>query len=339
MNFIGIDLHKKTITIEALDQERKIVDRKTLLCADTAKIRRVFESLQPFQAVMEATASYEWLWNLLEPLAERLVLAHPTKLRIIAESKNKSDRLDAHVLAEFLLLDLIPPAYRPSSREREHRRLVRQRQYLTKRSTSVRNKIRRIVSDYNADRRDLFTGEGMAYLAQLMEQTLSAADRIILEQLLSEWSHHQQQLRTLNKHLREFAKSAPVAEKEAREVLESIPGVGPVTVDVVICEVGDVRRFRSNKRLVAYAGLAPGQRESAGKRKELGITKQGSPLLRWVLVEAAWRLVRTSRRWQTIFEALHKRRGKKKAIVAIARRLLTVMAALLRSGQRYRLTA
>src|SRR5688572_5670250 len=100
MNFIGIDLHKKTITIEALNQERNVVHRQTLLCADTAKIRSVFERLRPFQAVLEATASYEWLWNLLEPLAQRLVLAHPTKLRIIAESKNKSDKLDAHVLAE-----------------------------------------------------------------------------------------------------------------------------------------------------------------------------------------------------------------------------------------------
>jgi transposase len=336
MNFIGIDLHKKTITLEALNQERKIVHRQTLLCADTAKIQSVFERLRPFQAVVEATASYEWLWNLLEPLAERLVLAHPQKLRIIAESTNKSDKLDAHVLAEFLVLDMIPPAYRPTFRQHEHRRLVRQRQHLTRRSTSVRNKIRRIVSDYNADRPDLFSGEGLAYLAQLK---LSEADRFVIEQLLAEWSHYEHQRRAIEKHLREFAKSAPIAEKEAREVLESIPGVGPVTIDVVVSEVGNVRRFRSAKRLVAYAGLAPGQRESAGKRKELGITKQGSPLLRWVLVEAAWRLVRTSRRWQTIFEALHKKRGKKKAIVAIARRLLTVMAALLRSGQRYRLTA
>ena len=336
MNFIGIDLHKKTITIEALNQERRVVHRQRLACCDPNKIVRVFESLRPFQAVMEATASYEWLWNLLEPLAERLLLANPHKLRVIAESKNKSDQLDAHVLAEFLALDMVPPAYRPTPRQREHRRLVRQREYLTHRSTSVRNKIRRVVSDYNADRSDLFTVEGLAYLEQL---TLSAADRLVLEQLLEEWQHHQTQLRALDQHLREFAKSAPVKEQEARAVLLSMPGVGAVTADVVLCELGEVSRFRSAKRVAAYAGLAPGQRESAGKRRELGITKQGSALLRWVLVEAAWRLVRCSRRWGKIFEALQRRRGKKKGIVAVARRLLTVMVAMLRSGQSYRLAA
>jgi len=336
MNFVGIDLHKKTITVEALDQARKIVARKTLACADPDKIRSFFEGLRPFQAVMEATASYEWLWNLLEPLAERLLLANPHKLRVIAESKNKSDKLDAHVLAEFVVLDMIPLAYRPSPRQREHRRLVRQRQHLIRRSTAVRNKIRRIVSDYNADRRDLFTGEGLTYLAAL---ELSPSARFVIEQLLAEWRHYEVQLQALDKHLQQFAKTAPVAEQEARAVLKTIPMVGPVTVDVVVSELGDVGRFRSCKRAVAYAGLAPGQRESAGHRHELGITKQGSALLRWALVESAWRLVRSCRRWGSIFEGLHKRRGKKKAIVAVARRLLTVMVAMLRSGQSYRLAA
>ena len=84
-----------------------------------------------------------------------------------------------------------------------------------------------------------------------------------------------------------------------------------------------------------YPGLVPGQRESAGHRKELGITKEGSRLLRWALVEGAWRLVNSTNRWKTIFEALAKRRGRKKAIVAVARRLLCVMVAMLRSGRAY----
>jgi transposase len=336
MNFIGIDLHKKTITVEALDKDRHVVGHKTLYCCSPESIRCFFENLRPFQAVVEATASYEWLWQLLEPLADRLVLAHPGKMRVIAESKNKSDKLDAHVLAEFLVLDMIPEAFRPTPRQRQHRTLVRHRAYLRKRCTSVRNKIRRIVSDYNADRADLFESEGLAYLKALK---VSAADRFVLDQLLVEWQGHEEQLSAADVQLKAFARKAPVAEKEARAVLGSIPGVGPVTVDVVVSEVGDVRRFRSNKKVVAYAGLAPGQRESAGKKKELGITKQGSRLLRWALVEAAWRLVRLSRRWGAVFEQLRQRRGKKKAIVAIARRLLTVMTALLRTGQRYRLAA
>lgn len=117
--------------------------------------------------------------------------------------------------------------------------------------------------------------------------------------------------------------------------LGSVPGVGAVTVDVVLSEVGDVRRFRSAEQVIAYAGLAPGQRESAGKTKHLGISKEGSPLFRWALVEAAWRLVRYSPRWARIHEQLRRRRGKKKAIVGVARRLLTVLVAVWRDGAAY----
>jgi transposase len=334
MLFAGIDLHKKTISVCVVNQERQVLQRKNLHCCQPDKIGEFFAQLGPFAAVVEATASYEWLWQLLEPLAERLLLAHPKKLRIIAESTRKSDKLDAQVLAEFLALDMIPQAYRPTPRQRQHRALVRQRCYVQRRITSVKNKMRRILSDYNADRKDLFSAEGLDYLA---EAKVSAADRFVLDQLRRLWEFLEEQLTAIAKELRSFARQAPAREAEARAVLESIPGVGAVTVDVVVSEVGDVARFRSEKQVSAYAGLAPGQRASAGRSQDLGISKAGSRLLRWALVEAAWRLVQKSQRWQRVYEGLYKRRGKKKAIVAVARRLLGVMVALLRSGQGYRL--
>jgi len=336
MLYIGIDLHKKSITLCGMDQARAIVIRRNFYCCETDAIRTFFAELGPFQAVVEATASYEWLWQLLEPLAQKLVLAHPKKLRVIAESARKSDRVDAQVLAEFLALDMIPAAYRPTSRQRQHRALVRQREYVRRGITAVKNKLRRILSDYNADRPELFSVEGQKHLRQVR---VSPADRFVLEQLRRHWEYLEKQLKAVDKALREFAKTAPAAEAEARAVLASIPEVGPVTVDIVVSELGDVGRFRSAKKVIAYAGLAPGQRESAGRKKELGITKEGSRRLRWALVEAAWRVVRKTRHWATVFEGIRKRRGKKKAIVAVARRLLGVMVALLRTGQRYRAAA
>lgn len=332
MNFVGIDLHKKSISICVVNQQRQVLVRERFLCADTERIVHFFKNLGLFQAVMEATSGYEWLFKLLEPLADKVLLAHPKKLRIIAESTRKSDKLDAQVLAEFLALDMIPKAHRPTPRQREHRRLVRQRVHLKKRSNSVRSKIRWILTDYNADRTNLFTPEGLKYLAQVK---MSASDRFVLDQLTTEWQSHVEQLGALDKRLREFAKSAPAKEAEGRAILESIPYVGQVTVDVVYSELGDVSRFHSQKRVVSYAGLAPGQRKSAGRSHELGITKQGSGILRWVLIEAAWRLVYHTRRWGAVFEALCKRRGKKRAITAVARRLLCVMVSMLQSGRRY----
>jgi transposase len=95
----------------------------------------------------------------------------------------------------------------------------------------------------------------------------------------------QQQLKAFDQELRTFAETPRVAEREAPAILASVPEVGLVTTDVILSEAGDVRRFRGAKRIVAYAGLDPGIRESAGKGKQLSITKEGSRLLRWALIE------------------------------------------------------
>src|SRR5215469_15726265 len=141
MCYVGIDLHKKSITLCVVNQERRVLTRKTLACREPDKIRAFFAQLGSFQAVVEATASYEWLWQLLEPLADRLVLAHPKKLRVIAESVRKTDTLDAEVLSRFLALGMIPEAYRPTPRQRQHRVLVRHRSFLRRRTTAVKNRL------------------------------------------------------------------------------------------------------------------------------------------------------------------------------------------------------
>ena len=338
MNSIGADLHKQTIRFHVVDQARRKVAAQTLSCSDPKGIQEWLAPFRPFQLVVEATASYEWFVQLVEPLAERVVLAHPGKLRVIAESTRKSDKLDAKVLAEFLALDMIPPAHRPTPRQRQHRALVRQRYYLRNRTTAVKNRIRRILSDYNADFPELFS-EGTRRERKRFPAKVSAADRLALKQLWREHDFHLEQTDEIEKALRTFAESAPIPEAQARELLHTIPGVGVVTVEAFLSEVGDVRRFRSQKRVAAYAGLVPGQRESAGKTKELNITHRGSRVLRWALNQASWQLVRRDLRWQRIFEGLAKRRGKKKAIVAVSRRLLCVMVSMVQSGQAYRLAA
>jgi transposase len=331
MKSVGIDLHKHSITVCVWNPDGPSRIRR-FLCGNVPAIRAFFSLQRPFQASIEATASYHWLVELLEPLAHRIVLAHPKKMRIIAESRNKSDRVDARVLAEFLANDWTPEAYRPTPRQREHRTLVRHRQYLIRGQTLIRNKIRRIVSDYNADRRDLFTKRGLADLATI---PLNPAERFAVDQLLAQLRQFHEQLLALKRKIQEFAAAALAREARHRAALRSIPGVGEVTAEVMIAELGDVARFRSAKQVVAYAGLAPGRRESAGKARDLGITKQGSGLLRFVLVEAAWQIVKRSARWRQTYNGLAQRRGRRRAIVAVARRLLGVMVAVLRSEQSY----
>jgi transposase len=336
MNFIGVDLHKNIITVCVMNEKLVILARKTLHCQEPDQIVEFFRQHQPFNVVVEATASYQWFVELLEPLAEKIVLANPNKLRVIAESTKKTDRLDAQVLAEFLARDMVPQAYMPTPRQRQHRTLVRHRQYIRGRMTAIKCKIRRILSDYNADRRDLFSvHSGPDYTKQV---ALSDADRFVVGQLWADYQHHDQQLDEIWTALKAFAKKATHKEKEARAVLKTVPGVGPVTTEVVLSELGDITRFRNAKTVCSYAGLAPVVRQSGGKKsKELAISKQGSGLLRCALVEASWRTVNTSPKWKRIYERIAKRSGGKRAIVAVARKLLCVLYAVLRTMTPYRI--
>lgn len=332
MKYVGIDLHKKIIVLCVMGKDRKVIERKTFSCCEVESIRKYFSKLKKFQAVVEATASYEWLADMLQPLAQRIVLANPSKLLLIAKSTRKSDKIDAKILAELLVLDMIPESYRPSKREREHRTLVRYRVSIRQTINRIKCRIRRALSDHNADRDQLFNGEGLKYLRSV---SLPESDRFVLDQLLASYDHYRAQMREAERQIRRFAEQAPEKERKSRELLRTIPGVGEVVTEVVLAELGDHERFSSQKKVAAYAGLIPGKRESAGKSKDLGITKQGSRLLRTMLVQAAWQAVQRSPRWRRVYDGLRRRCDAKKAIIAVARRLLTVMLAVLKSGNPY----
>ena len=209
MNYVGIDLHKKTIVLCVLNQDRKVVHRRTFACADTEAILAFFRGLGPFRAVVEATASYEWLVELIEPLAEKVVLANPGKLRVIAES-DQEDRqarrlgagrvpgprhdprgLPAHPAAARAPHAGPPPPVPQAG------------------ATALKNKMRRIVSDYNADRKDLFTAVGWQTAFKGVE--LRDGDRFVLDQLHAQWQHLEGQLRDLRQRLKEFADRRPAA--------------------------------------------------------------------------------------------------------------------------------
>jgi transposase len=336
VKFVGVDLHKHVIVLCVVVQvagRPKVVKRARFRCDQAEAIRAFFQASGPFQVVVEATAAYEWFFVLIEDLADRMVLAHPKKLRVIAESTRKSDKIDAEVLAVFLALDMIPQAYRPTPRVRQHRVLVRHRCWLQRRITSLKSKVRNVLGHYNADIVGLFTRQGEQYLETV---SLSPADRFAVQALKEQLGMFQRQLREADRQLEQFAQSSPCAEQEARALLDTIPQIGPVTIDVVLSELGDWRRFRSQKAVTAFAGLDPGFRKSAGKCLELHISKEGSRLLRWALIQAAWRLAVHSPRWQILLQRLAANSGsKKKAIVGVARHLLCVMFAMLQSSRPY----
>jgi transposase len=332
MRSIGIDLHKRSMTVCVIDKTRGKTFVRKFSCGDEELLRNFFQAQQPFEAVIEASASYEWLWLLLEPLAERLVLAHPGKIRIIAESKKKNDRFDATVLAQILAQDEVPEAHRPTPRQREYQHLVRHRISLVRERSRFKTQIRSILASRNLDHPTLFSKLNLKTLQSLK---LPEAERFRVGELLLLLESLKERIQAAEKQLQDYREEAPAEEQKKHEILRSVPGIGNVVADVILSTLGDVHRFPNIRKVSSYVGLAPGFRESDRKRKDLGITKQGPKILRWVIIEAAWRAIRESKRWKAIFEEIAGRRGRKKAVVAVGRRLLGVAYTLLKKEEVY----
>lgn len=332
MRFVGIDLHKRSLTACVFDKVSGETFDRRFLCSERDALVKFFSGLAPFEAVMEATASYEWLWELLEPWASRLVLAHPKKIRIIAESTNKTDKHDAYFLAWLLAADSVPEAYRPPPRQREYQHLVRHRCELVRSRTRVMVRVRSLLTAKNLDHKGLFTAQGRAAMGELK---LTPMERFRVGELLESIDTHSAAIKRATKALGDFRKAFSAQEKRSHQIVTSVPGIGDLVADVILSTLGDIHRFRSAKKCTSYAGIVPGFRESDSKRKELGITKEGPRMLRWALVQAAWRASRNSPRWRDVFETVAKRRGRKKAVVALARRLLVVVYTLLKKNEVY----
>ena len=223
MNYVGVDLHKQVIVlcvVAKVADQRKVIARRRLACRDVTGVDEFFRQFRPFRVAVEATTAYEWFLERVERTADRIVLVHTRKMRIIAESRRKTDRLDAQILAEFLAADELPEAWRPTPRVREHRALVRQRDHLRRRITGVQCRLRNLLAHYNADVPNLFTEEGQEHLAKV---PLKPCDRFVAGQLQAELTFRRQQRHQLDVRLQQFAADAPLAEREAARSSRAFP--------------------------------------------------------------------------------------------------------------------
>jgi transposase len=332
MYTIGIDVHQRWSNVCILNRKGERFKEQRVETAELAK----FIACQPGprQIVYEASLGYGTLHDRLQPLAQRIVVAHPGHLRLIFRSKRKNDRLDARKLATLLLLDEVPPVYVPNVDYRNWRRLIEFRQRLVNDRTRTKNSLRSLLRSHAIEtpfRRTLWTRKGLAWLQAVALPTPDVA--LERDLLLEDLTQHNTRLKRVDARLKERADAHPGVA-----LLRTIPGVGIRTAEAVMAYIVDPHRFATSRQVGSYFGLVPCQDQSADRNRLGHITRQGPATVRRLLVEAAWVAIRKDERVRNFFEQVQRNdpQRKKIALVATAHYLVRCMHALLRTGECWR---
>ena len=327
VHYVGIDLHKLDLVVAVEDENGPAGKPRRIRCEDEAAIVELFEKLRPFQAVIEASASYRWLYDLLSPLGT-MVLAHPLRLRAIVTSRAKTDKLDAAVLAKLLRLDEIPTAYVPPKAYQELRDLTRARGRLSQAATAAKCQLRSLLGAANVRPpfRTPFGKRGRRWLALL---DLGLAGSMQRDELLLRLEHYEREGAKLDAGLAQLAETFPEVE-----ALTELFGIGLYSALLIVAEIGEVDRFHSDRQVGAYAGLTARVHQSGGHDYHGHITRQGSRWLRWILVQAAMKIVREDTKLRNFYTRIRKRSSKHIARVAVARKLAGICWVRLRRWHR-----
>ncbi|RLF43102.1 MAG: IS110 family transposase [Thermoplasmata archaeon] len=337
MWYIGIDVHKKMCNACIKDRDGDIQKELKFLNKSTGidKLLEVIDGREA-KAVIESTGNM-WLrlYLSLEEAGVGVVLANPKKTKAIAEARLKNDKVDARTLADLVRTNLIAPCYVPPEPIRELRNLVRHRINLSRDMTRVKNRIHAILDKYELEFKgtDMFGEVGMKWLKSIVSK-LSEVDQLIVDAELRHIGALKQLIEEVEARI---AKES--MESEGVKLLMGIPGVDYYTALLFTSEIGDYSRFSSANKLISWLGLAPRVHQSGDTSYNGRITKEGSPRVRWALVQAARSAVRWDDHFRTEYQRIQKRRGDGKAIVAIAREIAVAMYHMLNRGEAYRFSS
>jgi transposase len=303
--------------VTVLDADGHVVESRKLGTEKWELLEFFGKVEKPAAVAVEATFNWYYFLNVIEPLGLELHLVHPWKTRAIASARIKHDKLDSRVLAELLRTGFLAEAWIAPRAVREQRQLLRYRVHTVRWATRAKNSIHGILNrnGLRTPLRSPFGPQGREFLTEV---ELPGTDRWEVDGQLARLDLLGQQLAELDREIRRHCRTSPLAQ-----ALEAIPGIGPFIAWLLIAEIGDIQRFPSAKHLASYTGLVPSLYASGEHRWSGAITKQGSPVLRWALVQAAHRAA-WSPRFQEFYQRQRARHGAGKATVALARKLAAI---------------
>jgi len=336
MLFLGLDVHKNQSTLCALDVDGKQVFNRAIKGSwikVVDQIRKVKQGHGGKVAVcFESSCGYGPLHDALVKIVDQVVVAHPGHLRMIFRAKKKNDKIDARKLAMLLFFGQVPSIHVPGEDVRAWREMINFRCKLVEKRTRVKNEIRTFLRGLGVVApKGLWTRAGTSWLRSLeFSSDMSSFRRDLLVQ------EHESLKASVSRVERLLAKRA--RNHPGVALLMTIPGVGIRTAEALVAFIDDPHRFPKTNKIGDYFGLTPAFYESANTRRMGHITKEGPPVVRKFLTEAAWQAIRRSPTAAGKFEQWM--RGdpdrKKIAVIAVAHYLARVSLAMLKTGETWR---
>jgi transposase len=345
MLYVGIDLHKKSLTVCVRNEQGDIVLRRQV-STNWADVDRFLAELRErsapesgYLAVLEVCGFHDWLVKRLDRAgcSQTCVIAAPPP------SRNKTDRRDAARLSELLWINRhrlaagdrlndMQLVYQPTQAEEEARQITHLRWRLGQARTRVANQISHIILRHNLAQecptKGLFTGRALAWMDQL---TLPRIDRLELDAFLEHYRAYSRQIKKVEQLIVETADQNPDLV-----LIRTIPKLGKYTALSLWAHIGPIARFHSPKSLANYFGLTPGCRNTGSSERPGSITKAGHPLVRFLLAQFVVHALRADPGLREWYRKIKRRRGSKIARVAVMRRLCEALWHIMTRQQPYR---
>jgi len=328
MTIIGVDFHPEFQQIASVDSDTGEFQEKRLSHREEAE--NFYRTLagQKVRVGMEASGHARWFERLLSELQFELSIGDAAEIRTRRVRKQKTDRQDARLILQLLLEDRFPQIWVPSWENRDLRQLLWHRHRMVQARTRIMNQLQAVALNEGLRcKKRLWREHGRQQLESFRLAPWASRRRRDLLELLDRLNPT---IAELTQAIEQEAEKCPPAKR-----LRSHPGVGALTALGFVLIIGEADRFHCGKQVASYLGLVPLE-DSSGNRRRLGhITKQGSSILRFLLVEAAQVTVRSIPEWRSKYFHLAMRRGRKIAKVAMARKLAVGLYWMWRKGWNY----
>ena len=332
MIHVGIDYHKRYSQVCVMNDQGEISwegeiqnTREALL-----GVRRVFPEGEPVQSVLEAGREWGKMFDLLEELDLKPKLANPLKVRLIADSFIKTDKVDARALTMLLKADMLPLVHVPPKEVREQKNLLRHRKWLVQEQTRVKNRIHNILDRNHVPTppiKNIFGKEGASWLRKV---ELPEIDANVLKSHLDLLEEIKPRIRETEKWIKTTLKAHPYMP-----ILQSFPGIGEFLSALITLEINNIDRFSNPGKLLSYSGLVASIYSSGGKSYRGHLLPTCNHHLRFAYIEAAWIGVRDSPYFSAYFRRLCSHLGKQDAIIQVARKLCILTYHCLKEKRAY----